>query len=90
MIKAGFFIQLVGASFFLILNIYLAKRGYKDYEIAHFISYRFLAVMLLAFPLGRYIKGKKLKPFFLSGSIGVPVIAIILLYAVKLDLDQYL
>jgi MFS family permease len=90
MIKAGFFIQLVGASFFLILNIYLAKRGYKDYEIANFISYRFLAVMLLAFPLGRYIKGKKLKPFFLSGSIGVPVIAIILLYAVKLDLDQYL
>ena len=74
----------------MILNIYLAKRGYKDYEIANFISYRFLAVMLLAFPLGRYIKGKKLKPLFLSGSIGVPVIAIILLYAVKLDLDQYL
>ena len=69
MIKAGFFIQLVGASFFLILNIYLAKRGYTDYQIAHFISYRFLAVMLLAFPLGIYIKGKKLKIFKEDGSI---------------------
>ena len=90
MIKAGFFIQLVGASFFLILNIYLAKRGYTDYQIAHFISYRFLAVMLLAFPLGIYIKGKKLKSFFLVGSIGVPAVAIVIISAVKFKLDYYL
>ena len=73
MIKAEFFIQLIGAAFFLILNIYLAKEGFSDPEIANFISYRFLAVMVLAFPLGFYIKGKRLKPFFLVGSFNIRV-----------------
>ena len=55
-IKAQFFVQIVGGAFFLILNIYLAKNSFSDSEIAHFISFRFLAVMLLAFPLGFFIK----------------------------------
>ena len=83
MIKAEFFIQLIGASFFLILNIYLAKEGFSDPEIANFISYRFLAVMLLAFPLGFYIKGRPLKPFFIIGILGVPLVAITLVLAVQ-------
>ena len=90
MIKAEFFVQLIGAAFFLILNIYLAKQGFSDPEIANFISYRFLAVMLLAFPLGFYIKGKPLKPFFLMGSLGVPTVAIALVLAVQYGLYQYL
>ena len=90
MIKAEFFIQLVGAAFFLILNIYLAKKGFSDPEIANFISYRFLAVMLLAFPLGFYIRGKPLKPFFLIGSAGVPVVAIILVLCVHYEWYNYL
>ncbi len=90
MIKAEFFVQLIGAAFFLILNIYLAKQGFSDPEIANFISFRFLAVMLLAFPLGFYIKGKSLKPFFLMGSLGVPTVAIALVLAVQHGLYQYL
>jgi len=90
MIKAEFFVQLIGAAFFLILNIYLAKQGFSDPEIANFISYRFLAVMLLAFPLGFYIKGKPLKPFFIVGSLGVPTVAIALVLAVQYGLYQYL
>ena len=90
MIKAEFFVQLIGASFFLILNIYLVKHGFSDPEIANFISYRFLAVMLLAFPLGFYIKGKPLKPFFILGSLGVPIIAILLVLAVEFNWHQYL
>ena len=90
MIKAEFFIQLIGASFFLILNIYLAKEGFSDPEIANFISYRFLAVMLLAFPLGFYIKGKSLKPFFIIGILGVPLVAITLVLAVQYDYYYYL
>ena len=90
MIKAEFFVQLIGAAFFLILNIYLAKQGFSDPEIANFISYRFLAVMLLAFPLGFYIKGKPLKPFFILGSLGVPTVAIALVLAVQYALYQYL
>ena len=83
MIKAEFFIQLIGASFFLILNIYLSKQDFSDPEIANFISYRFLAVMLLAFPLGLYIKGKPLKPFFMIGSLGVPLVAISLVLVIQ-------
>ena len=90
MIKSEFFIQLIGASFFLILNIYLAKKGFSDPEIANFISYRFLAVMLLAFPLGFYIRGKPLKPFFILGSVGVPFIAIFLVLAVENTWYEYL
>ena len=90
MIKAEFFVQLIGAAFFLILNIYLAKQGFSDPEIANFISYRFLAVMLLAFPLGFYIKGKPLKPFFILGSLGVPTVAIALVLAIQYRLYHYL
>ena len=90
MIKAEFFVQLIGSAFFLILNIYLAKQGFSDPEIANFISYRFLAVMLLAFPLGFYIKGKPLKPFFILGSLGVPTVAIALVLAIQYGLYHYL
>ncbi|MBO97714.1 MAG: hypothetical protein CMD34_02360 [Flavobacteriales bacterium] len=83
MIKAEFFIQLIGASFFLILNIFLAKQGFSDPEIANFISYRFLAVMTLALPLGFYIKGKPLKPFFILGILGVPISGILLVIAIQ-------
>jgi len=90
MIKAEFFIQLIGAAFFLILNIYLVKQGFSDPEIANFISYRFLAVMLLAFPLGIYIKGKPLKPFFMIGILGVPIVAISLVLSIKYIYHDYL
>ena len=90
MIKAEFFVQLIGAAFFLILNIYLAKQGFSDPEIANFISYRFLAVMLLAFPLGFYIKGKPLKPFFILGSLGVPTVAIALVLVIQYSMYHYL
>ena len=90
MIKAEFFIQIIGSAFFLILNIYLSKEGFSDPEIANFISYRFLAVMLLAFPLGFYIKGKRLKPFFIIGSLGVPLVAISIILSIKHDLHNYL
>ena len=85
MIKAEFFIQLIGAAFFLILNIYLAKSGFSDPEIANLLSYRFLAVMVLGFPLGILIKGKPLKPFFWVGSLGVPICAIAMILVINLD-----
>jgi len=90
MIKAEFFIQFIGSAFFLILNIYLSKKGFSDPEIANFISYRFLAVMLLAFPLGIYIKGKPLKPFFMIGTLGVPLVAIALVLSIEYMLNDYL
>ena len=90
MIRAEFFIQLIGAAFFLILNIYLAKEGFSDPEIANYISYRFLAVMVLAFPLGFYIKGKRLKPFFMIGCLGVPLVAIAMILAIHNQMFVFL
>ena len=85
LIKSNFFLQLVTASFFLILNIYLAKNSFTDSEIADFISYRFLAVILLSFPMGYFIRSKNLKPFIIIGSIGLPLSALALIITIKQD-----
>ncbi len=83
MIVAEFFIQMVNASMMMVLNIYLSKKGYSDPEIADFISWRFLSVMLLAFPLGLFIKGRKIIPFFYVASIGVSVFSLGILFSVE-------
>lgn len=85
MIAAEFFVQLVNAAFMMVLNIYLAKKGYSDPEIADFISWRFLSVMLLAFPLGLFIKGRRIIPFFYIASIGVSVFSFLILVSVELE-----
>ena len=83
MILAGFLIHMTNAAFILILNIYLRKVGYGDAAIAGFNSYRFMGVMLFAFPLGLFIKGKPLKPFLLAGSILVPLASFILMFSIR-------
>lgn len=89
-IKAQFFLQIVGGAFFLILNIFLAKNNFSDSDIAHLISFRFLAVMLLAFPLGFFIKGRVLRPFLFLGSLGVPIISILVLIVIEYNKQEYL
>lgn len=79
---AQFMLFLINAVFMLIGNIYLRKLAYTDQQIASFISYRFLGVLVLAFPLGLYIKGKKLKPFFLVSAIVVPISALLAVQAI--------
>lgn len=83
MIAAAFMIHLINAAFILILNIYLRKQGYADTTIAQFNSYRFLGILLFAFPLGIFIKGKALKPFFMLASLGVPLSSVFLLRAIQ-------
>ncbi len=83
MIAAAFMIHLINAAFILILNIYLRKQGYTDTSIAQFNSYRFLGILLFAFPLGIFIKGKKLKPFFITSSLMVPLSSLSLLHAIQ-------
>jgi predicted MFS family arabinose efflux permease len=86
MIAAEFFIQMVNAAMMMVLNIYLAKKGYSDPEIADFISWRFLSVMLLAFPLGLYIKGRKIRPFFYFASVGVSLFSLGILFSVEYEM----
>ena len=83
MIMAAFLIHMINASFILVLNIFLRKMGYEDSNIARFNSFRFMGVMLFAFPLGLFIKGKALKPFLLTGSIMVPLASIFLLFSIR-------
>lgn len=83
MIAAEFWLQLINASFFLILNIYLAKKGYTDSEIGRFVKYRFMAVMLIALPLGLALKGKRMRPMFFISAFGVPTLSILTIYAAE-------
>ena len=83
LVAAEFFIQLINTAFFLILLIYMQKVGYTDYQSADFISYRFLDTLLLAFPLGLFLKGRKIKPIFLFGSYTIPIFALLIIYAIE-------
>ena len=85
-IISEFFIQMVNATFMNILPLYMTRKGYSDEEIALFITFRFLGVFILAFPLGKLIPGKKLMPLFLLSNFCVPLfgIAIVVSIAFKL------
>ncbi|NNC95704.1 MAG: MFS transporter [Chitinophagales bacterium] len=89
-IIAELFVQLTNSSFFLLLNYYMLKEGYADYTIAKFVKVRFLAVMLLAFPIGLFIKGRKLQPIFTIGMIAVPLMSFLIIYAIKAQAHQLL
>ena len=83
LIGGVFLLNLVNGSFILILNIYLRKMGFADDQIGSFTSYRFLGVLLFAFPFGIFIKGKPLKPFFITSSIIIPLAAFFMIESVK-------
>lgn len=76
------FIQLINVSFFVLLNFYFKKEGYSDPEIADFISYRYLSLLLFAFPLGIYIKNRRLKPFLLLSGFLFPTTALLVIYGI--------
>ncbi|MBU0528550.1 MFS transporter [bacterium] len=79
-----FLLNLVNGSFILILNIYLRKMGFADNQIGSFTSYRFLGVLIFAFPFGIFIKGKSLKPYFIAASLLIPFAAFLMIESVKL------
>ena len=82
MFAAQFTLQGVHVAMFLLLNFYMTKEGFKDYEVVEIWAYRFAAVMLLAFPIGLYIKGRSVKPFFWLAAILMPIASIALIYSI--------
>lgn len=90
LIALKFCMDLCNTSFFILLNYYMSDESYLDYEIAQVLSYRFLAVFLLAFPLGLYIKGRRLKPFFWAAALTLPVMSLLVIGAVALQLQYTL
>lgn len=81
-IIAEFFLQLINSSFMTIMLIFMEKVGFKDHQSASFVSFRFLGVLLFAFPLGLFIKGRRLKPLFYISSLLTPILALTILQAI--------
>ncbi|MEZ4883400.1 MAG: hypothetical protein R3E32_01595 [Chitinophagales bacterium] len=90
LIAAAFCLQIINSAFFLTLNIYAQKSGYLDYQIADFISYRFLAVAGFAVPFGMFIKGKAIRPFFLAAAITLPLVSLLIVEVIEYQYDLLL
>ena len=84
-IVAEFFIQLVNATFMLILPLYMDRKGFSEEEIALFITCRFLGVFVLALPIGNIIKDRIMKPFFYLASILVPLFGLCIVLFINLQ-----
>ena len=78
-----FCLSLVHIAFILVLNIYLRKQGFSDPEIASINSLRFIGALAFALPLGIYIRGKKLKPFFILAAAIVPTTSILIIESIR-------
>lgn len=89
-IVAEFFIQMVNATFLNILPLYMNKMNYTKEEIALYITLRYLGVFFLAFPIGKFIKGKRLYPFFYLSSIGVPLFGLLSIVAIYLKIKIFI
>ncbi len=89
-IIAEFFIQMVNATFLNILPLYMNKMDYSKEEIALYITLRYLGVFFLAFPIGKFIKGRRLYPFFYLSSIGVPLFGLLSIIAIYLKIKIFI
>lgn len=79
-ILAEFFIQFVNASFMNLQPLYMKAEGYADADIAGIISWRFAGVLLLALPLGLWIKGRPVRSLFYASAVGVPLFGLLIIY----------
>ncbi len=85
-IVSEFFIQTVNATFMNILPLYMSREGYAENEIALFITFRFIGVFALALPLGKFIKGKNVMPWFYVSNICVPLFGLLSIVFIALKL----
>ena len=81
-----FNLSLIHVAFILVLNIYLRKQGFTDPEIASFNSLRFIGALAFALPLGIYIRGKQLKPFFKLAALLVPVTSAMIIESINFSI----
>ncbi len=90
LVGAELCLQLINSCYFILLNYFMEAEGYQDYEITNFVKERFFAVMLFALPLGFFIKGKRLKPFFYIAAVTMPTMSLLVVYAISNHLDTLL
>jgi len=82
MIGGILLLNLINAAFFLIFNLYLRRLGYDDGTIGELVSLRHAGILLVALPLGIYIRKRRLKPFFIASGIATPLLSLVLVQAV--------
>lgn len=82
LVLADVFLQLINSAFTMLLNYQMLDYGFHDYEIAGMVGNRYLTVLLCSVPLALFVKGKRLKPFMLAGSVASPIVALCLIFAV--------
>ena len=81
-----FNLSLIHVAFILILNIYLRKQGFTDPEIASFNSLRFVGALAFALPLGIYIRGRRLRPFFKVAALIVPLTSAMIIESIHFSI----
>lgn len=81
-IAAEYFQQLVNVTFLNLQPLYMHDEGYSDSQIASAVSWRFLGVLLLALPLGLFIRKRKMEKLFFVSGFGVPFFAIVIITAI--------
>ncbi|HEX5791257.1 MAG TPA: MFS transporter [Luteolibacter sp.] len=81
-----FLINLITATQFMLLNLYLKRQGMEDPAIAGLTSHRFLAALLLAIPAGLWLRGRPLKPALLVGSLLYPLTTLLSIEAVRCNM----
>ena len=80
-------LQLINGSLMLILFLYMGELGYSNSEKAFYFVFRFTSVLFFSFPYGLWIKGKKLLPFFKISAFTLPIITLLMLYAIHEKID---
>jgi predicted MFS family arabinose efflux permease len=78
-----FLINLINASQFLLLNLFLKARGLDDPTIAAITSHRFLATFFLALPAGLWLRGRPLRTPLVIGAVFFPLTALATLEVVR-------
>ncbi|MFN5458274.1 MAG: MFS transporter [Bacteroidota bacterium] len=81
-IIAEFFVQLVNVTFMNLQPVYMEREHFSEGEISALMAFRFLGVVLLAFPLGFLIAGKKVKKLFYLSALCVPVFGALIIYSI--------
>ena len=71
----------------LILFLYMGELGYSNSEKAFYFVFRFTSVLFFSFPFGLWIKGKKLLPFFKISAFTLPIITLLMVYAIYENID---
>lgn len=87
---AHLLLAVIQTAFLLIFNLLLKKYGYTDAQIGTYISMQYLGVLLLSFPLGFVLRGRRIRPYFLASGLLTPLLSLAALEAAVQHAEAWL